>query len=71
MAIHGRIVDPILAAIKSESCAIIAKLHHELARSADPLSDMGGSSGPVKQLMEKLAFVKGEIFSRLLIEDVA
>jgi conserved oligomeric Golgi complex subunit 5 len=69
--IYGRIVDPILAAVKSESSAIIAKLHRESARSADPLSDMGGSSAYVKELTEKLAFVKGEIISRLLIEDVA
>jgi conserved oligomeric Golgi complex subunit 5 len=71
MATYGRIVSPILAAIKSETSAIIAKLHRESARSADPLSDMGGSSTYVKELTEKLAFIKGEILSRLSIEDVA
>lgn len=71
IAIYGRIVGPILAAIKSESSAIIAKLHRESVRSADPLSDMGGSSAYVKELTEKLAFVKSEILARLSIEDVA
>ena len=71
IAIYGRIVGPILAAIKSESSAIIAKLHRESVRSADPLSDMGGSSAYVKELTEKLAFVKSEVLARLSIENVA
>ena len=68
---YRRIVDPLLAAIKSESGAIIAKLHREPARSADPLSDMGGSSAYVQELTEKLSFVKTEILSRLGTEGVA
>ncbi|KAI0301063.1 hypothetical protein B0F90DRAFT_1721396 [Multifurca ochricompacta] len=68
---YGRIIDPLLAAIKSESSGVIAKLHREVARSADPLSDMGGSSVYVKELTEKLAFVKTEILARLAIEEVA
>src|SRR6266702_4387921 len=72
METYGRIVDPLLAAIKSESSAIIAKLHREPARSTDPLSDMGGgSSAYVQELTEKLSFVKSEILSRLGTEGVA
>ncbi|KAI0250159.1 hypothetical protein BJV78DRAFT_1362418 [Lactifluus subvellereus] len=70
MAVYGRITGPILTATKSESSAIIAKLHRESARSADPPSDMGGSSAYVKELTEKLAFVKSEVLARLSIEDV-
>ncbi|KAH9023597.1 Golgi transport complex subunit 5-domain-containing protein [Lactarius deliciosus] len=62
---YGRIVDPLLAAIKAESNGIIAKLHREPARSADPLSDMGGSSAYVQELTEKLSFIKTEILARL------
>ncbi|KAH9018023.1 Golgi transport complex subunit 5-domain-containing protein [Lactarius pseudohatsudake] len=62
---YGRIVDPLLTAIKSESSGIIAKLHREPARSADPLSDMGGSSAYVQELTEKLSFVKTEILAQL------
>jgi hypothetical protein len=68
---YRRIVDPLLAAIKLESSAIIAKLHREPARSADPLSDMGGSSAYVQELTDKLSFVKTEILSRLGTEGVA
>ena len=69
---YRRIVDPLLAAIKPKSSAIIAKLHCEPARSADPLSDMGGLSAYVQELTKKLSFVKTtEIFSRLGMEGVA
>jgi len=61
-----------LAAIKSESSAIIAKLRREPARpSADPLSDMGGLSAYIQELTEKLSFVKTEILSRLGTNGVA
>lgn len=68
---YRRIVDPLLAAIKSESGVIIAKLHREPGRSVDPLADMGGSSAYVKEITEKLAFVKAEILARLVIEEVS
>jgi len=71
MGSYHRIVDPLLAAIKSESGAIIAKLHREPVRSADPLAEMGGSSTYVREITEKLAFVRTEILPRLLIEEVA
>jgi hypothetical protein len=61
-----------MAAIKTESSTIIAKLHREPARSADPLSDMGGgSSAYVQELTEKLSFVKTEILTRLGTDGVA
>jgi len=68
---YRRIVDPLLAAIKSESGVIIAKLHREPGRSADSLAEMGGSSAYVKEITEKLAFVKTEILARLAVEEVA
>ncbi|KAI0267074.1 Golgi transport complex subunit 5-domain-containing protein [Gloeopeniophorella convolvens] len=68
---YSHIVDPLLDAIKTETSAIISKLHREPARSADPLFDMGGSSAYVKELNEKLAFAKTEILGRLQVEDVA
>ena len=67
---YRRIVDPLLAAIKSESGVIIAKLHREPGRSADSLADMGASSAYVKEITDKLAFVKTEILARLAIEEV-
>ncbi|KAI0250162.1 hypothetical protein BJV78DRAFT_1155322 [Lactifluus subvellereus] len=70
MGIYGRITGPILTAIKSESSAVIAKLHRESVRSADPLSNVGGSSAYVKELTEELSFVKSEVLARLSTEDV-
>ena len=70
METYRHIVDPFLAVIKSDSSAIIAKLHRDPIRSADPLADMGGSSAYVKEITEKLAFVKTEILARLSIEGV-
>ncbi len=67
---YRHIVDPLLAVIKSDSGAIIAKLHRDPIRSADPLADMGGSSAYIKEITEKLAFVKTEILARLSIEGV-
>lgn len=71
MGTYRRIVDPLLSAIKSESGTIIAKLHREPVRTADPLAEMGGSSAYVTEITEKLAFVKTEILTRLPIEEVA
>ena len=70
METYRHIVDPLLAAIKSDSGAIIAKLHRDPMRSTDPLADMGGSSAYIKGITEKLAFVKTEILARLSIEEV-
>lgn len=70
METYRHIVGPLLAAIKSDSGAIIAKLHRDPIRSTDPLADMGGSSAYVKEITEKLAFVKTEILARLSIEEV-
>jgi conserved oligomeric Golgi complex subunit 5 len=70
METYRHIVDPLLAAIKSDSGAIIARLHRDPTRSTDPLADMGGSSAYIKEVTEKLGFVKTEILARLSIEDV-
>jgi hypothetical protein len=67
---YRHIVDPLLSVIKSESGVIISKLHRDQGRSADPLAEMDGSSAYVKEITERLAFVKTEILARLTIEEV-
>ncbi|THH21356.1 hypothetical protein EW146_g175 [Bondarzewia mesenterica] len=61
-----RIIDPLLGVIKRELSAIIAKLHRiDFAKEVDPMSGgMGGSSPYVKELAEKLTFIKAEILGR-------
>ncbi|GJE92307.1 golgi transport complex subunit 5-domain-containing protein [Phanerochaete sordida] len=60
-----QIVDPLLAAVRREVGAIIAKLHRQdFSDAVDPMSAMGGGASPyMKDLAEKLAFVKGEVFA--------
>ncbi|PCH43557.1 hypothetical protein WOLCODRAFT_164540 [Wolfiporia cocos MD-104 SS10] len=61
-----RIIEPVLAAVRRELGAIIAKLHRmNFSDKMDPLSTMGGGSSPyMKDLVEKLSFVKEEILSQ-------
>lgn len=55
-------------AVRRELSAVIAKLHRiDFAKSVDPMS--GGSSPYMKELTEKLAFIKAEIISRYDIDD--
>jgi conserved oligomeric Golgi complex subunit 5 len=67
---YRRIVDPLLSAIKSDSGVIISKMHRDQGRSADPLAEMGGSSAYIKEITERLAFVKTEILAPLAIEEI-
>jgi len=68
-----RIVDPLLAAMRRELGAIIAKVHNmDLSDKVDSLSAMGG--GPslyMKDLVEKLSFLKSEILSQFNVPDAS
>jgi len=59
-----QIVDPLLSAVRRELGAIIAKLHRiDLSDSADPNAAMGGgASSYMKDLSEKLGYIKSEVF---------
>ncbi|KAL1753733.1 Golgi transport complex subunit 5-domain-containing protein [Schizophyllum commune] len=66
---YERVVDPLLAAIRRELAAIIARVHRfDFGRAQDSMSG-GGASLYMKDLVEKLAFVKGEILSKFNVED--
>ncbi|KAI0044340.1 hypothetical protein FA95DRAFT_1497209 [Auriscalpium vulgare] len=68
--VYERIVDPLLAAFKVELNAILAKLHRESAKAVDPMSSMGGGSAYIKEMVEKLTFIKTEVLSRFSIDEV-
>jgi len=72
LGVYERIVDPLLAAVKRELGAIIARLHKmDFIAPADPISRaLGGSSAYMKDLSDKLTFIKGEIFNRFNIGDI-
>lgn len=66
-------MDPLLAAIRREAGAIIAKLHkQDFSDSVDPMSAMGGGASPyMKELSEKLTFVKNEVLSQFNTPEVS
>ncbi|SJK97285.1 uncharacterized protein ARMOST_00536 [Armillaria ostoyae] len=69
-AAYERIVNPLLTAIRRELGAIISKMHRfDFGRSADLMAGMGGTSLYMKDLVEKLAYIKTEIFSKFGIGD--
>ena len=60
------IADPILAAVRREAGALLAKLHRmDFGKdSDDPLAVMGGGASPyMKDLADKLSLVKNEILA--------
>lgn len=61
-----QIVGPLLSAINKELSAIISKMHRtDFAKAGDPMAGMGGGASPyVKEITEKLTFVKYEILGR-------
>ncbi|KAJ7039234.1 Golgi transport complex subunit 5-domain-containing protein [Mycena alexandri] len=67
---YQRLVDPVLVAIRRELSAIIAKLHRiDFSKPADPMAGMSGASFYMKDLVDKLSFVKLEILSKFNVGD--
>ncbi|KAF8659226.1 hypothetical protein AX16_001886 [Volvariella volvacea WC 439] len=61
---YDRLMDPVMTAVRREIAAIIAKLHRiNLERAVDPMSGMGGASFYIKDLADKLSFLKNELLS--------
>jgi len=68
---YNHLVDPILTTIRRELSAIIDKLHRvDFTRVVDPVPGMGGPSFYMKDLVEKLSFVKAEVLSQFNLGDV-
>jgi conserved oligomeric Golgi complex subunit 5 len=63
-------VDPLLTAIRRELGSIIARLHRmDFGKSVDPMAGMGGSSFYMKDLVDKLSFIKNEILSKFVVGE--
>ncbi|KAJ6603113.1 Golgi transport complex subunit 5-domain-containing protein [Mycena sp. CBHHK59/15] len=66
--VYQRLVDPVLSAIRRELGAMIAKLHRiDFSRPADPMAGMSGASFYMKDLVDKLSFIKTEILSKFSV----
>ncbi|KAF8135793.1 Golgi transport complex subunit 5-domain-containing protein [Boletus edulis] len=68
---YDQIVDPLLSAIKKELAGIMARLHRlDLRKTNDPKSGMSGTSLYMKDLVDKLNFVKTGLLSNFAPEIV-
>ncbi len=68
---YSRIVDPLLLAIRRDLGAIIAKLHKlDLSKGIDAsASGHGGASTYMKDLIERINFIKTEVLTRFSVGD--
>ena len=62
-----------LSAVRREVAAIIAKLHRmDFSDNMDPMAAMGGGASPyMKDLSEKLTFVKLEVLSQFNVPELS
>jgi hypothetical protein len=66
---YDYIVDPLLTAIRRELASIVSRLHRvDLQKTPDPMAGMAGSSLYMKDLTDKLNYVKTQIFVNFAIE---
>ncbi|KIY65678.1 hypothetical protein CYLTODRAFT_492125 [Cylindrobasidium torrendii FP15055 ss-10] len=64
------IVNPLVSSVRRELGSIIAKIHRfDFGRSSDPMAGMGGASLYMKDLVERLSFIKMEILSKFSVGD--
>lgn len=61
---YDSIVDPLLSAIRRELASIVSRLHRvDLQKAMDPMAGMAGPSLYMKDLADKLNYVKTQIFT--------
>ena len=68
-----RIADPLLSAIRRELAAIISRLHRVdfgTNSTVDPMSMGGGTSGYMKDLIDKLDFVRNGVLGRYSVAEL-
>lgn len=64
-------MDPLLSAIKKELAGIVSRLHRlDLQKTIDPMSGMSGTSLYMKDLVDKLNFVKTGVLANFAPEIV-
>ncbi|KAG6891762.1 hypothetical protein C0992_006183 [Termitomyces sp. T32_za158] len=67
---YEQLMEPLMTAIRRELSAIIVKLHRiDFGKDVDATSGIGGSSFYMKELVEKLSFIKAEILSKFVIGE--
>ncbi|KAF9467272.1 Golgi transport complex subunit 5-domain-containing protein [Collybia nuda] len=67
---YEHLVEPVMAAVRRELGAIIARLHRiDFSKAVDPMAGMGGPSFYMNDLVEKLSFIKSQVLSNFSIGD--
>lgn len=68
---YDQIADPLLSAIEKELAGIVSRLHRlDLQKPIDPMSGISGTSLYMKDLVDKLNFVKTGLLSNFAPEIV-
>jgi hypothetical protein len=71
-ATYHHVIDSIMSAIRLDLSSIISRVHRvDLAGGADAMTrGMGGPSGFMKELTDKLTFIRVELLSKYNIGDL-
>ncbi|KAG2072073.1 hypothetical protein BDR04DRAFT_1127838 [Suillus decipiens] len=65
---YDGIVDPLLTAIRRELASIVSRLHRvDLQKAIDPMAGMAGPSLYIKDLADRLNYVKTQIFTNFRV----
>lgn len=69
---NERIYEPLLVAIRRETSSIVARLHRiDFGKALDDVAPgMGGPSAYMKELVDKLSFVRKEVLSKYNIGEI-
>ncbi|KAG6333689.1 hypothetical protein ID866_5396 [Astraeus odoratus] len=66
---YDHVIEPLLTAIRREIAAIVCRLHRvDLERAVDPMAGMAGSSLYMKDLVDKLNFIKTGVLNNFAPE---
>uniref|UniRef100_A0A0W0EYP2 Conserved oligomeric Golgi complex subunit 5 n=2 Tax=Moniliophthora roreri TaxID=221103 RepID=A0A0W0EYP2_MONRR len=68
-AAYNEIVDPLLNAIRRDLGNIIDRIHRTDFGTSDPTAGMGGASLYMKDLVDKLSFIRSEILAKFAVGD--
>ena len=68
---YDNIVDPLLAATRRELNSIIARLHRLDLGQSGAAAGYAGPSTYIKDLSDKLNFIKNEVFAKFNVGDTS
>ncbi|KAG8987965.1 hypothetical protein FRB94_007800 [Tulasnella sp. JGI-2019a] len=69
---YEKITEPLLLAIRHDLTAIASRLHRvDFGKAFDPEAGVGGPSLYMRDMVDKLTFVRDEILGRFVIGDLA